>query len=856
MVTDNAQANPTPEANTQTNGDGQTKIPSIGWLSRKCGLHVDYYDKAGSSVSVGKVLESIRNPVAKRRRQIAVVQQLKRDEMALPEGSAERKAAHDKVGEAKKKLPSMIYQGTLDGEDKSDEHFVEANGIYGLDFDGFANEGEAKDFKAALFCLEYIGAAWISGSKMGVHALAIGEITDTANGYTTAWSHLVADVKSRTKRDADPQRCNRNGILFGSFDPQVLWRVDVQPFVPKEHHRESETEKPKAKERSRPHSVATDSQLAEQLAHIPNNDLEYKDWQRVIYAIHSEVGEAGYAAARGWSESSFKHSDKEFDELWRNAKPQGRSKGAVTWGTLVTMAGGHNAKAQGGNTQGGRPRSDEPDRDSVVKRGIRAGERIGDRLLQVTPAEVRDAERIVAYCVDDLLLLKSAQGEEAYLVNAGGLWEPLEHRRTDRSTGALARLVAKARKRALDAGAAAGYAANDLDDIRVCWANGDSAKFKGNLARQIAQRVAGREVAVKVVHEQRMDDRSHASLLPLEGGGAWHIAQAKVIPASEVASHRMRERGWCMPLPVDNPGSLAADAVDTEIANRYSELFERIAALFIAPGKVVDVFTSAMSSWGKTTFFDMLREAFPGAVVCIDGRSAYNQSTMRFTPVAAATAHAAIVVVDGCGHIDHDLPPSVLDAHTDVMVTIELKGKDAKSVRRMGNIVLLGHDWPPIDVDAQGASTRLRWAHRVSPDATPLDQSRRDLLMSPAGIERFRWRFVSKMHELANADGGALKATETDASLEHRNEMIRERGCPMIAALKSHYVLQANGFVPTTDIEKLLTAVTDDGKPPAGKDLAAKMRRAFGNAVKRGTRMSGGERLRGWIGLGVHVVPF
>ena len=111
-------------------------------------------------------------------------------------------------------------------------------------------------------------------------------------------------------------------------------------------------------------------------------------------------------------------------------------------------------------------------------------------------------------------------------------------------------------------------------------------------------------------------------------------------------------------------------------------------------------------------------------------------------------------MVDGCGHVEHPLPPAVLDAHTDMKVTVELKGRDQRTIRRSANIIMVGHQWPKIDVDAQGADTRLRWAHRVPDTAPVMGQERRDLMMSPEGIIRFRYRMMMKMHELMTDEKG------------------------------------------------------------------------------------------------------
>ncbi len=820
--------------------EGENEVPVTGWMRRECALFKNYNAKRGQNVAIGAVLRSITNPKRQRLDLLAEVVRTKTkyhdacDTHGIESDAA--KAAKEELKAAKKPLPCVAYQGVFDGEGKADEHFVSANGVYGLDYD-FEMEIDAAMFQARVFDAPFVGAAWLSGSLRGVHALALGPVTTTAAEYRDAWAEIEGSLFTLTGEHADSARKNRNGLLSPSYDKDLLWRRAPTAFELKSASNSSDAGA------SSGSSDAGASVLERQLERIPNPDLHYDDWRRVVFVARDEFGQAGRAAAERWSARSSKHTQSGFDDLW-NSTPRTAGE-TVGWGTLVQMAGGYNAK-------GGRPRSETPKAEALRKRAYRASDKLDERLLEIAPVEVRDAERVVAYCPDQLLLVRSKDGEEAMLANASGFWETLEHRRTDRSTGALARVVARARRKAIKAGREQGLDADALNHIEEYWSEGNTAKEKGDLARQVAQRVAGREVPVARTHEEQMDNRSHAPLIPLEDvDGAWHMKRQCVISATEVASYRMRERGWNVPTPVDEPTSYASETVDAELAGRYKGLFERTAALFIRPAKVVDVFMCQKSSFGKTTFYDLLREAFPGMIIVTDARSAYNRASTRFTPVAAATAQAALVVVDGCGHVEQDLSSSVLDAHTDTLVTVELKGQDQKTVRRSANIVLVGHSWPRIDVDAQGADTRLRWALKVDDDAPILEQERRDTLMSPEGIARFRWRFVETIGRLINDPKGPLAATETDASRKWVELLIRERGCPMVAMLKETYQLERGGFVLSAEVEEVIKGCSPDGKVPAGKVIGAIVRKTFGPSVIL-TRKQGGDvakRGRGWSGL-------
>ena len=830
--------------------EGENEAPVTGWMGRECALFETYRAKRGQNKPIGGILRSIIKPKQARLDLLAEVVRVKTEYLDACDkygiGSDAAKAVKKELKAAKEPLPCVAFQGVFDGKGKADEHFVSANGVYGLDYD-FRRESDAAAFKPRVFAAPFVGAAWLSGSLRGVHALALGPVTTTAAEYRDAWAEIEGSLFTLTGEHADSARKNRNGLLSPSYDKHLLWRRAPTAFELKSASSSSDagssSNSSDAGSSNAGSSNAGASVLERQLERIPNPDLHYDDWRRVVFVARDEFGQAGRAAAERWSARSSKHTQSGFDDLW-NSTPRTAGE-TVGWGTLVQMAGGFNAK-------GGRPRSETPKAEALRKRADRASEELNERLLEIAPVEVRDAERVVAYCADHLLLVKSKEGEEAMIANASGFWETLEHRRTDRSTGALARIVTKARRRAIAAGREQRLDADALNHIEAYWSEGNTAKEKGDLARQVAQRIAGREVPVSRTHEEQMDDRTRAPVIPLEDAdGAWDMKRKCVISPIEVASYRMRERGWNVPTPVDESTSYASETVDAELDGRYKILFERTAALFIKPAKVVDVFICQKSSFGKTTFYDLLREAFPGMIIVTDARSAYNKTSMRFTPVASATAQAALVVVDGCGHLEHDLPSAALDAHTDTLVTVEMKGENQKTMRRSANIVLVGHSWPKIDVDAQGADTRLRWALKVDDDAPILEQERRDILMSPEGIARFRWRFVETIGRLINDPKGPLAATETDESRKWVELMIRERGCPMIAALKETYQLERGGFVLSSELEEVVKGCSLDGKVPTGKVIGAIVRKAFGASAIL-TRKQGGDvakRGRGWSGL-------
>ena len=75
--------------------------------------------------------------------------------------------------------------------------------------------------------------------------------------------------------------------------------------------------------------------IADILAHIQNDDLDYEIWLRVGMAIHHATGGTGRDLWDAWSSTSAKHDDSTMDNRWHSF---GRSANPVTIGTLIHHA--------------------------------------------------------------------------------------------------------------------------------------------------------------------------------------------------------------------------------------------------------------------------------------------------------------------------------------------------------------------------------------------------------------------------------------------------------------------------------------------------------------------------------------
>ena len=220
-------------------------------------------------------------------------------------------------------------------------------------------------------------------------------------------------------------------------------------------------------------------------------------------------------------------------------------------------------------------------------------------------------------------------------------------------------------------------------------------------------------------------------------------------------------------------------------------------------------------------------------------------------PVSAQDANLPVEVADWLASLaDARLPTAAINSHTDEYMTIEKKGENVRTAKRTGSLVLVGHDWPPIDIHDQGIDTRIQWVHHVKGDADAMTQEERDMLVSPDAVKRFRHRLLIMARDLMGDPRGAFKASETPETKAARALFLKERTDPKVDALQKEYVVDPRGFASKNEINETLGAWRGDGaKELSSKLVAELLAKAFDGKARRCRPEIEGKRVRGWCGI-------
>ena len=215
---DTGGASPAPPADVAE----AIKTADAPWLKQKVAYTSNPLRKGPEWVKAYKerpvqaVLASIAKPPKARAEAVAAIR-------AHDDGSAEQEAA-------KKKLPSVVFAGRIEGDQRVEANFVDHTGIAFFDYEFDKDANDAAKMRDDLFADEHVAAAWVSSSGKGVHGIVRFERPPADKPeHTASYKAAKAKMAERLQGSFD-NTSDRVRFAFLSHDPNLRFRADSKPF--------------------------------------------------------------------------------------------------------------------------------------------------------------------------------------------------------------------------------------------------------------------------------------------------------------------------------------------------------------------------------------------------------------------------------------------------------------------------------------------------------------------------------------------------------------------------------------------------------------------------------------------------
>lgn len=233
------------------------KNAKADWLKRKVAYTSapltkgEAWAKAYREHSVADVLASIAKPPKARAEAVAVIR-------SHDDGTDEQEAA-------KKKLPSVVFAGRIEGDQRTEANFVGHTGLAFFDYEFDKNADAAATMRDELFADEHIAAAWVSSSGKGVHALARFETPPKNNAeHKASYKAAVKSMSERAQGTFD-STSDRTRLTFLPHDPDLRFRQESTAFPIVTEEQAKQTAKRNAQPRRS--AKAPTVPVAERVAH-------------------------------------------------------------------------------------------------------------------------------------------------------------------------------------------------------------------------------------------------------------------------------------------------------------------------------------------------------------------------------------------------------------------------------------------------------------------------------------------------------------------------------------------------------------------------------------------------------------
>ena len=496
--------------------------------------------------------------------------------------------------------------------------------------------------------------------------------------------------------------------------------------------------------------------------------------------------------------------------------------------------------------------------------------------LRTEPKLSADRERLTHYFPNRLAAGFSAGSMRPMLSLPSGLWQAIDTRFPLDHAG-IESLTRQARNEAVAELEAMEGAAILAATLRKNFA--DSPTHYLTLMRHLAlMALEPEQFDIRKVGADEIDNRGENPILPLKTGGGIHLRTGERVSSAKLEPMMLFDHGWdgavepalelvgqqlewsASELYLNRYGELEVDVSGSPAGVMYHFIHEHIGIAGIrrlawnmgGVWDVVDTVSMPPAGSGKGTLIAALKLALGhGAVTShMASKAVTAKNTDRFTAGADDATHAIMVIIDEADKAairDH-----MVNELCDDEMSVQKKGKDLFSAKRIGNVLLFGGGWPKADFESQGVARRLRWAWEV--DKTAISESTRKLLLQPEAIRYLLAVLITEGVQLAQA-GADGACEESVAAVGRWKAAVSDPTILALASLRDQNV-NDNDFTPNDDLRTRLAdclGVDESSLPDKGRDWPKLIKKVFPRAVADRRSIPGRGQVRGW--WGVKLIP-
>ena len=333
----------------------------------------------------------------------------------------------------------------------------------------------------------------------------------------------------------------------------------------------------------------------------------------------------------------------------------------------------------------------------------------------------------------------------------------------------------------------------------------------GRLLKQVIDSVPSFSHIIFSIAGVNFNDRNAHPIIPFTDGNALCLRTGEVLSPSRALEYCIMDTGWLIP-PTEIKSSILIDDDAAQIIDRQYGVrtMDRMATYLLGIDKATDV-VRLPSNAGKTTLFDLLALAFPGAWAKENATQIVSEGS-RFTPLAVHMTKHVGVFLDEATHESAQIPASMLNSWDAMSLEIRELFQNRKSMRRIASLCILASDeWPHIDASAQGAKSRFKWAVDRQ-NVGRMEPEERLLLLSQEVVLTLRRWLMWRAHTLIVEHGsvGAIREEQEGKMdiVESVAALFKERQNPIVQALAANFSHSHDyeDYVTVPEVKKVLKA--------------------------------------------------